>query len=721
MNDKGINFLVLAQVNGHCDGVVTDGDFRRALISDPTLSLDQTIISIARKDFKWRPIDAETFHKFDEKINFYPVLDASNRVKGIIAPRRDYIEIEGRKIGKNFNTFIIAEIGNNHNGDYCLAQEMVASAAAAGVDCIKFQMRDMDTLYSDHADGQVAYDLGTEYTLDILKKSQLQTEELFQLFEHCRKLGVVPLCTPWDEKSLAKLERYGLQGYKIASADLTNTPLLRSAADTNKPLIVSTGMSLDDEIDAATAVLDDHLAEYILLQCNSTYPAPYQDVNLAYMTKLSRYGLGLVGYSGHERGYHVPIAAVALGAKVVEKHFTFDREMQGNDHKVSLLPDELARMVRQIREVEDSIGVLETRKVSQGELINRENLAKSLYYRHDIKVGEILSEANIQIRSPGIGIQPSKLSSILGKAVAVPCSRGSAIQWDHFEQPCNKQQVISFESSWGLPVRYHDMKDTLEAISPKIIEIHLSYSDIGRAIPEINAELEEIIVHAPELFEADHILDLTSEAGPYLTTSVSNFHRTIEETLRIAESLRIKAPTKIVYNAGGATDDSFLNMFDRRNRYENLARNLENFHQYSNVELIPQTMPPYPWHFGGQRFHNIFVDPNEINEWIKQHKVRICLDTSHTKLACNHLNSNYYDAIKLLLPHTAHLHISDAKGLDGEGLQIGEGEINWVEFSHAVENFADTKLTWIPEIWQGHTNKNNGARLALNKLMGVMK
>ena len=291
----------------------------------------------------------------------------------------DGLQIGSHRIGDDAPCFLIAEIGNNHNGDLNTALQLIDAAHAAGADCAKFQMRDMSRLYRNAGDSNdMASDLGTQYTLDLLERFQLSDDELFRCFDHAASKGLVPLCTPWDEASLDKLNRWGMEGFKVASADFTNHALLSSLAATGKPLICSTGMASEVEIRSGIRHLQNEGAGYVLLHCNSTYPTPFKDVNLRYLERLRDLAEAPVGYSGHERGIEVPIAAAALGAVVIEKHITLDRSMEGNDHKVSLLPDEFAQMVQGIRRVEESMGSSGERSISQGEMMNREVLAKSL-------------------------------------------------------------------------------------------------------------------------------------------------------------------------------------------------------------------------------------------------------------------------------------------------------------------------------------------------------
>ena len=261
---------------------------------------------------------AKVYQQFEKycllRITSIPLLDDSGRLASIAW--RDDIEFRlgNSIIGEDSPSFIIAEIGNNHNGDLNFAKRLIEAAAESGADCAKFQLRDMDSLYINQGKS-ASEDLGSEYTIDLLHRFQLSPDEMFEALDYVTDCGMLPLCTPWDLSSLKKLNEYGLPAFKISSADLTNHELLQAAAKTGKPLIISTGMSLEHEIRESIKLLKSSDALFALLQCNSTYPTPFQDVNLAYMDRLKNISGALVGYSGHERGFEVCIAAVARGAK----------------------------------------------------------------------------------------------------------------------------------------------------------------------------------------------------------------------------------------------------------------------------------------------------------------------------------------------------------------------------------------------------------------------
>ena len=299
----------------------------------------------------------------------------------------------GSKIVGGARTYVIAEIGNNHNGDFDRAIDMIDQAAQFGADCAKFQMRHLTEVYRGRTLRKDGEDLGTEYVLDLLRRFELSVEQHRRLSAHCRDRGIVYLCTPWDCRSVDALESMGVPAYKVASADLTNLPLLDRLARTRMPLILSTGMSRVAEIRATVEFLARRGVVFVLLHCNSTYPAPLHDINLKWLSRLRELH-PLVGYSGHERGINVSLAAVTLGACVIERHFTLDRTMEGPDHAASLSATEFSQLVVGVREIELALGSdAPERQLSQGEMINRENLGKSLVAAKALTKGTVLTRS----------------------------------------------------------------------------------------------------------------------------------------------------------------------------------------------------------------------------------------------------------------------------------------------------------------------------------------
>lgn len=311
---------------------------------------------------------------------------------------------------------IIAEAGVNHNGDINLARQLVDKAKEAGADIIKFQTFNLDSIvskFAEMADYQKDNIGKIETQKEMLKKLNLSYKAFSELYNYCKKGGIRFLSTPFDIESIHFLNNK-VPFWKIPSGEVTNYPYLVEIAKTGKPVIMSTGMCELQEIDEAIEVLKNNgTTDITLLHCNTQYPTPYKDVNLRAMETLrDRYKVK-IGYSDHTNGIEVPIAAVALGAEVIEKHFTLDKNLPGPDHKASLEPYELAAMVSSIRNIEEALGS-PNKTVSDSE---RENIAvarKSIVAARNIKKGEVLTEDNLTTKRPGTGISPMDWISVLG-------------------------------------------------------------------------------------------------------------------------------------------------------------------------------------------------------------------------------------------------------------------------------------------------------------------
>ena len=628
------------------------------------------------------------------------------------------VRIGNRLLGDGEPCYVIAEIGNNHNGDFNRAIALVDAAVAAGADCAKFQMRKLDEVYRASSLSGKDDDLAVEYTLDLLRRFELTTEQQKKIADYCASKGIQYLCTPWDAKSVAMLEGFGVRAYKVASADLTNLPLLAKLVATGKTLIVSTGMSTTEEIKTAARFLDERNAGYVLLHCQSTYPAALHNIHLRFMETLREIH-PMVGYSGHERGIAVSMAAVALGAVVIERHITLDREMEGPDHAASLEPEEFKTLVSGIREIEAARGEkLAERALSQGELINRENLAKSLVAARDLAPGTVISESDIAVKSPGQGLSPLKMPALLGRKLTRTMAADDYFFQSDLDEGAATARRYHFDRPWGVPVRYYDIERFLEICEPDIIEFHLSYSDMERDPAAYLSGTYDLgfVVHAPELFAGSKLMDLATPDEALRRYSLEQTQAVINITRRLKKFFPKTKRPPIVANIGGFTMDAPLSPEEKAERYRIFAQSLKQL-DMDGVELTPQTMAPFPWHFGGQRHQNIFILPEESAAFCAKHGLRMCVDISHTKLAANHFGFDFAQGLAQLGPHTAHLHFGDAKGLDGEGVQIGEGEIDFDEIGQVLRKHAPT-ASFIPEIWQGHKNMGEGFWTALERLEG---
>jgi N,N'-diacetyllegionaminate synthase len=328
------------------------------------------------------------------------------------------IKIGERLVGPGLPCLVIAEAGVNHNGSLEIALRLVDAAAQAGADVVKFQTFKADQVVSPvapKADYQVQTTGSSESQLDMVKNLELPPEAFRQVKRRCFERGIVFMSTPFDRQSADLLEELGVVAFKTGSGELTNLPFLSYLAAKGKPLILSTGMANLDEVAVAVdAVRSAGKRDLVILHCVSNYPAAPASVNLRAMKTLEQEFAVPVGYSDHTEGIAVPLAAAALGACVIEKHFTLDRTLPGPDHRASLEPTELVAMVRGIRTVEAALGDGIKRPVAE-ELSTAAVARRSLVAAHDLRAGTVLTESMIAIRRPGTGIPPAKLAQLIGR------------------------------------------------------------------------------------------------------------------------------------------------------------------------------------------------------------------------------------------------------------------------------------------------------------------
>lgn len=340
------------------------------------------------------------------------------------------------------STFIIAEAGVNHNGSMEIAKKLIDVAVGAGADAIKFQTFKADkvvTATASKAKYQIENTGADETQFEMLKRLELSIGAHKEFFSYCNKKNIIFMSTPFDEGSADMLDNFGMSIFKIPSGEITNKPLIQHIAGKKKPIILSTGMSYLGEVEKAINWINeirdklDKKPELTLLHCVSNYPAEVGDSNLLAMKTMERaFGLP-VGYSDHAPGIEISIAAVALGAKVIEKHFTLDKSMEGPDHKASLEPDELYAMVSAIRNVEKAMGD-GIKRPTRNEEDTRNIARRSLVAARDIKAGETVTLNDISIKRPGIGIAPELIEQIINKVAKIDIKKDSLLEWDYFSK-----------------------------------------------------------------------------------------------------------------------------------------------------------------------------------------------------------------------------------------------------------------------------------------------
>ena len=346
------------------------------------------------------------------------------------------IDVGGRLVGPGEPCYIIAEAGVNHNGDLELARQLIDVAVKAKADAVKFQTFKAELVAVTNAP-KAEYQMETTNTsesqLDMIKSFELPPEAFAELQSYCQERGVTFISTPYDHQSVDLLDELDVPAFKLASAEIVNHPLLRYVARKGRPIILSTGMSYLSEVESAVrTILDTGNSQLMLLHCVSNYPAPSTDVNLEAMKTLSQAFDVPVGYSDHTRGLEVAYAAVALGASAIEKHFTLDKLMPGPDHRASMEPEELSRLVQGIRSVESALGN-GVKVPMDSEKGNRATMRRSLYTKLNLDVGTILKDEDLIALRPGSGISPDQIDAVVGRKVRQAISTGSALAWSDLE------------------------------------------------------------------------------------------------------------------------------------------------------------------------------------------------------------------------------------------------------------------------------------------------
>jgi sialic acid synthase SpsE/sugar phosphate isomerase/epimerase len=615
--------------------------------------------------------------------------------------------IGDRPVGEGHPCFVIAEAGVNHNGSVEMALDLVDVAAEAGADAVKFQKRELGDLYprrllDDHNSEEWAF----HYLLPVLKQAELNEDEFRRIKDHCLEKGIRFMCTPWDTSSLAFLEELGVDGYKISSADLVNLPLLDQIARTAKPMILSSGMSTFHEIERTVQHLRGLGASFALLHCVSAYPAPFESLNLRFLETLKQFGVP-VGYSGHERGIAMPLVALALGASIVEKHITLDRTLPGPDHPASLEPQGIQRLVRDIRHAELALGRNEKRLTTM-EQLNRQVLRKSLVAARDLPRGTVVDEKMVTSIGPGKGLSPQRLEELVGVRLDRDVLAGEYFtEGDLKPRPRLQLETNGLRRSWGLKSRFHDLQEIL-AHKPNLVELHFSEGDLEyEFIPPSEPYAQQLVVHAPELV-GRRLVDLCSADDDLRELSFDLIQRTIDRAAELGP--HFTGPVAVVIHGGGMTMDDPVD-----DTTPLLDRAVELFRRFrtDGVQLLPENLPPRPWLLGGQWVQNTFMRPEEMVEFCQELDLAMALDVSHAQLYCTMFGTDLADYVRICLPHAKHLHLADASGIDGEGLQIEEGVVRWDEI---LELLAGADFTWVPEIWSGHLHHGAGFIEAINRL-----
>jgi N-acetylneuraminate synthase len=619
---------------------------------------------------------------------------------------------------------IIAEIGINHNGSLEHAKELIKAAKEAGANSVKVQVRNLEEIYTKSVlNDPLKAEHGTQYLLHELQKAHLTYDDVKELQDYAKEINVTFFATPFDNKSADFLNELGCEIFKIGSPDFTNLPLITKVCSFNKPIILSTGMSTEEEIRTVVSYLKENRANFALLHCNSTYPASFQDINLNYIPELKRISGTTVGYSGHERGFAPTLAAISQGAMIIERHITKNIDSDGPDHSSSLSIDEFHQMTKAVRQVEQSLGVMK-KIYNQGEQNNRLSLAKSLVFSKDFPKGHTLQVSDLISKTPAKGLSPLELGNFIGKTLNEDVLEDSYIFYHQLSENKKEATKTSFDipKTWGIVGRLNDFRDFLD-LKPDLVEIHLTWRDLVDFKPEKfnltgDKFSQDLVVHAPEYYH-DELIDFTSSDSNIVEMSLDMLQKTFNLAKDLSPSftgVNQNIGPRVVVHPGGHFKELPKNV-PKDLQYSSLEKNLSSLNS-EGLRVLVENMPPFPWYFGGQWYNTVFLDPGEISQFANNMGWGVCYDLSHAQLYCNSANITLKEFTKKIKGHIHYLHISDGMGTTQEGLQLGHGDM---DFDHLFEILNELDVGFIPEIWQGHLNNGQGFKEALVKIEDLLK
>ena len=640
----------------------------------------------------------------------------------------------------------ISEIGINHDGSFDTAKKLIQQSKEIECDFVKFQVRDIKEVYHPNfLKNPSNSENANQYIYNEIKRSYLDKSKYIQLFKFAKKLDIKIMVTPFDLKSLALCKRKEVHAIKIGSPDFNNIQLIISAFKLKKPLFLSTGMATDSEIN----IMKKNLKKFniynvpiTIFHCVSSYPPDEHEMNLKYIKNLmKKFPDYKIGYSGHERGYLPSLISIFFGAKVIERHITLNNKLKGPDHNSSLIKKEFKKLISNSKKItkklnnnninlkkflkefnlsgaKNSIGKY-VKTLSLNADFNKKILGKSAIYKKNFNKNKIIKVEDLKFVSPGKGLSGLEFYG-LKKKLSKNVFKNNYLSRSDFEKKENKKfdrdKIKIINKKWGLIGRLGDFEQFIDE-KADLIEIHLTWRELIN--PKIIYENynTELIIHAPEYFN-DKLIDFTSDDKNILNNSfemIENLNNLVEKIKNNFVYDYQKGP-KVVLHPGGHSEKS-IHSVSKINQYRNLLKNLKNI-KSKNYNLLLENMPPYPWYYGGKFYQHIFTDTKEIKKFCKEVNINVCYDTSHAKLASNMLKKNFKNFTKDILQNIEYLHVSDAAKMHQEGLQIGEGEIDFKMFFQLVKNL---NVNFVPEIWNGHLDNGQGFKTAMHNIQKIMR
>jgi sialic acid synthase SpsE/sugar phosphate isomerase/epimerase len=604
------------------------------------------------------------------------------------------------------NRFVIAEIGINHDGEMDKAQRLIQMSKDAGCQAIKFQYRNIKTAYAENAN-----EIGDEIILTQIKRTYLEASQILELRDFSRSIGVqagISFFTTEDLDDFPNLNS-DFDFYKIPSAELLNIELIETLIQTNKHVYISVGMHDEAEIEYVFSRIQEH-SNWTPLHCVSNYPVADHNASLGYIKFLREKWNREVGYSSHDENWENNLIALSLGATVIERHITEVKSAEGLDHSSSSNFEEFKMICHYAREF-DLISLGDAPRLpNQGELLNKQNLGRSFYALKAIQPGEKFTQSDFEYRNPQTGLNMSNVIKYVGKELVSSVSKGEVLTHLHFEkdrttvkdssiQVCNELQI-------SIPIRLADYFDIRKKLPIGAYEFHLSYKEVASDLEtyEVNKS-DRFSVHLPDYIDSTTLIDPFAENDLVRIKSRDCIAKVVRFAERLARDTGQAVP--IVSSLAGIG-------IARGDFYPKVKLLFDEFKSEA-APLTLQWLPPYAWYFGGSiKLENV----NNIQDvnWINKFGIPLTLDSSHLLLGEAAFGYKAKEIIQALRENIVHWHISDAQGLDGEGLPLGSGG---PQNEALIASLLEEVGLKVIEVWQGHFYDYEGFKVAVNKIAEI--
>lgn len=595
-------------------------------------------------------------------------------------------------------TKVIAEIGINHEGSIDKALRLIDHAATAKCWGVKFQFRGEDFFGQND-------EMGSTLIREELLRSKLSVDWIATLRQSCHSRGLKfgmsffsrkDLNTYFDQLNLS------LDFIKIPSSEFRNIPLIESAKSRCSQLLISYGGGEEKEI-FENITKADLRAEDVVFHCISNYPVVNGNQQLLFIKKLKENVSCRVGYSSHDADWTINLLATALGIDFIERHFCESKFDVGLDISTSSDPVEMSRMIS-ILDSWDEIHQCDYRIPNQGEILNVRNLGTSLYAKRSMNVGHVLQEEDLVEQSPATGILAAELGDILGRKLNKAIDANNPLTHSHVfaNSKVVPLEVTNFaiNNQLSIPVRLHDFELLKVRFPIRRYELHFSYKEIDHlmmngidSLISLIIESDEISIHLPDYINKDNLISPFNSDQEVAKKSLD----IIDFCVHLAKVIEQKTK-KNCYILGSFSMSNGLNKEEFYQRFAKYQRNIFKTH---GISIFAQWLPKMAWYFGGSVKVDLFSSREDI-AYCLRHEIPLCLDIAHLILSANYFEEDWYEWFQELCPITNHIHLSDAVGIDGEGVEFGKGDI------HSLRSILDMPMTKVLEIWEGHLNDGVG-------------